>query len=490
MAKAGFWLRGAKGKLAGSTIVKQNGATVIREIPTEVKNPKTEGQMLQRARFANCVKFYKHAQQAFFKFAFESKKKGESDYNAFVRLNVKESPVLDYDTVQNPLFPAIMSGNTIMTQGSLGVTEVSHNGERAHLVCMAATGEETTWGEVSRAIIAEFPGVQAGDFITFVGINSNVANIDDVPTKAPYWNIHQVVIDPNDNGDIPDLISTREHYVTFDTQTSADYASAVCVCISRDTVNGVKVTTSLLEVSDPGHILVNSLTDSYRAFALESWGSTGKAILQGSIVENGQQQTGVVVGVNGSPVPHNAIVSSDMLPTTPFVLTTSDGSEVIASQLESSNSDFELNVSGNTVTVSYSGTDAADTTSISYKGSEIINLRMTAVEPSFTGFAGAAASPAGADSIDETNVGESLESTFSASSTNYVRIEGSNLAAIDLSKVQVTRTDGGSVSVNKTLQESKWYFILTIGELTSEADVFITAKYNGSTIFSAQLENV
>ena len=48
MAKAGFWLRGATGKLAGSALQKgANGETIIREI-VEPTNPQTESQQIQR----------------------------------------------------------------------------------------------------------------------------------------------------------------------------------------------------------------------------------------------------------------------------------------------------------------------------------------------------------------------------------------------------------------------------------------------------------
>lgn len=48
MAKTGFWLHGATGKLAGATMSKgANGETIMREVVTP-KNPKTEGQSIQR----------------------------------------------------------------------------------------------------------------------------------------------------------------------------------------------------------------------------------------------------------------------------------------------------------------------------------------------------------------------------------------------------------------------------------------------------------
>ena len=51
MAKAGFWLQGAKGKLAGTILQKGEGGTIQR-IATDPKNPQTNRQMMQRIIFA------------------------------------------------------------------------------------------------------------------------------------------------------------------------------------------------------------------------------------------------------------------------------------------------------------------------------------------------------------------------------------------------------------------------------------------------------
>ena len=82
------------------------------------KNPKTLGQMAQRARFATAVKFYKRATRNFFKFAYEDKKANESDFNAFLRHNVAASVPMVKAQVDNESYPAI--GNKwMLSQGSL-----------------------------------------------------------------------------------------------------------------------------------------------------------------------------------------------------------------------------------------------------------------------------------------------------------------------------------------------------------------------------------
>ena len=47
MSKVGFWLEGSQGKLAGATMYKSNGETIMREV-VKPSNPRTQGQLIQR----------------------------------------------------------------------------------------------------------------------------------------------------------------------------------------------------------------------------------------------------------------------------------------------------------------------------------------------------------------------------------------------------------------------------------------------------------
>ena len=55
MAKTGFWLRGAKGKLAGTTMYRGRKGTIQREI-VNPRNPKSTAQMLQRIAFSTVAR--------------------------------------------------------------------------------------------------------------------------------------------------------------------------------------------------------------------------------------------------------------------------------------------------------------------------------------------------------------------------------------------------------------------------------------------------
>lgn len=88
MAKAGFWLKGARGKLAGSVLQKSAGVgTIIRENVTP-KNPRTKGQAVQRATFAPVAKFYSAFSKALEQ-SWEGLSKSES-YRAFLKQGIAD----------------------------------------------------------------------------------------------------------------------------------------------------------------------------------------------------------------------------------------------------------------------------------------------------------------------------------------------------------------------------------------------------------------
>lgn len=85
-------MRGASKKLGGIVFYSRQGQTIGRELAPSVANPRTEVQMSQRVKLANVVAAYR-ANKAWMPGAFEDKEEKESDYNAFVRLNLSASKV-------------------------------------------------------------------------------------------------------------------------------------------------------------------------------------------------------------------------------------------------------------------------------------------------------------------------------------------------------------------------------------------------------------
>jgi len=88
MAKTGFWLRGAKGKLAGAALQKgANGETIIREVVTP-NNPQTVAQMIQRTLMSTVGRAYS-AMKEITDHSYEGYKKGQATMAAFQQYNLR-----------------------------------------------------------------------------------------------------------------------------------------------------------------------------------------------------------------------------------------------------------------------------------------------------------------------------------------------------------------------------------------------------------------
>jgi hypothetical protein len=125
MAKVGFWLQGAKGKLAGASLQKGEKGTVARQLVVP-KNPQTKPQMLQRVAFGTVASAAKYmlgvigiAMEGY-----ENKKLGRRE---FVRINVNRAKTLalaNYNGATEGAFSAkgysqLIPNPYIMSKGSL-----------------------------------------------------------------------------------------------------------------------------------------------------------------------------------------------------------------------------------------------------------------------------------------------------------------------------------------------------------------------------------
>ena len=112
MAKAGFWLRGAKGKLAGASMGKgANGQTIMREIVTP-RNPKTNAQMIQRAIMATVMRAYS-AGSEIFDHSFQGYAKGGNNQHRFVKLNARVLRSLVANDLNNAVAVASQKGRVV-----------------------------------------------------------------------------------------------------------------------------------------------------------------------------------------------------------------------------------------------------------------------------------------------------------------------------------------------------------------------------------------
>lgn len=196
----------AKGKVGNLVLSKFHGEQVTKAYQPTVANPKSYGQMYQRARFANAVKFYKRATQAFFSFAFEDKKITESDFNAFMRHNVSNSLIVNRANYLDPSYPAL-GNNWRLSDGSLTIPHTitfPNDGGMQLDLGFPVGGSGSTVADVSEALVKG--GAQNGDIFTLVLIRQSTTTLynltegssETTVNGAPSWHIMQFIINTND----------------------------------------------------------------------------------------------------------------------------------------------------------------------------------------------------------------------------------------------------------------------------------------------------
>lgn len=170
------------GRLGEQVFYVVNGETRARKLAAKVNNPRTVQQMEQRTKWANLVNFYR-ANRDWMKYAFENKKRNQSDYNKFMSLNVASSRIYLPKSFANQ--GACVVDAYIMTQGSLPSIETTKTstGWATNLYLQDANSlpENPTVGEVSRQLLAANPALREGDQLSFIRLTQQTNPVTGVP---------------------------------------------------------------------------------------------------------------------------------------------------------------------------------------------------------------------------------------------------------------------------------------------------------------------
>lgn len=286
MAKGNLFLSQGRGKVGSVVFSVVKGQQIERVYNPQPANPRSYAQQAQRALLANMTKFYKRATSNFYKFAFEDKTSRESDYNAFARNNIKRGAFLTKEQYGSAGWPAI--GRYTMTKGTLPV-QLQFGWIGDMFLMLVPRGLQRTVGGLSSYLLATYPGLAAGDIVTFVRAWSALDLDFGTPSETPEWRIVQFFIDPSDTrtlesiglDTIDDVITDPYAFIGFfaDGTTSISMGS---ICVSRVTPNGLKVSDSELALSPLGQSAMDWLASAYQQRqAAISWGGNPEAVLAG-----------------------------------------------------------------------------------------------------------------------------------------------------------------------------------------------------------------
>ena len=211
-------LNGLIRKMSGSTgdfTFKQlNGQTVVSEKVTQMRNPRTAAQMQIRTKFTNIVSMYRGI-RPLINYGFESKSKGCSDYNMFVRVNMQQTPV--YLTKQHVAGGACVAAPYQITQGSLpaiAVTGTGQNGVTDILLGSLSIIANTTVAQFAKAVVDNNPTYQYGDQITFFMVKQYVNAV----TSVPYVVVSsaKVVLDAASDEKLSDVTGSSHGFASID----------------------------------------------------------------------------------------------------------------------------------------------------------------------------------------------------------------------------------------------------------------------------------
>lgn len=306
MAKGNMLLGKSRGSVGDVTFSQINGQQIAKARNRNPANPRTLKQCFQRARFAAAVKFYTRGTQALYKFAFESKRQVESDYNAFMRENVKRAPAISKAAFDNYDYPVIAP--FIMSKGSLAPTNcVTYQDDLNFLIAKAAQGVTiTTIGQLSTELLKD-PEWQEGDILTLVNIVSdyegNVPSVNPEDSGKTTWEIKQIILDTTNNTTVESVFGSSVR--TVEIPEGSFFALTLSLSVgnfvgatfihSRNTAGGLKVSTQELYLGEVTAAAYEaSQADAYKEAVAVSWKTAGavdmepEAILQGSIAY-GQQ---------------------------------------------------------------------------------------------------------------------------------------------------------------------------------------------------------
>lgn len=285
----------ARGKLGDAVYYRSKGNTNARSYNPNTTNRRTVRQQTQRSLFSSAVKFFSRGVQNLFVFAYEDKRTQESDYNAFMRYNIKRGMYFGPQQNEDPDYPAL--GRFILTQGSLQRMDstFSDDGVGFREPGPAVEKQYDLVSQLSEDLIL-YANYQQGDILTFLSITtSDTAGSPSAPiTINPggvNWIIRQLIVDVSDNRSLAPLgftasVNDEDIIEVFSGQASIGNSPiAACAVIHSRIVNGkLRVSDSELSLNTAAVQALNyGKSDQWKSVVDAEWGTEQLSILQGGV---------------------------------------------------------------------------------------------------------------------------------------------------------------------------------------------------------------
>ena len=312
MSKGSSYWGTATGKIGNTVVRVRKGVRVESAYQPNVKNPRSNSQVVQRGKFSDAVGFYKRAMANFFKMAFEDVRTNETDFNAFMRHNVSRGYVYSRQMVKGGEGALPYIGKWLMSYGSLPAIElpVTQDGININGLLPTALEASSTLGDMFTYWISQ--GVaQEGDIVTVVRIMTSAdgAGSDEysdetlglipgftytgtlAPGMPPLWSVDQYVVNQSSSDSLQQrwmtsILQSGNKYINFADMGNADIQSAraAAIIITRKTANGLLCSTSQLIWNKAGEDMMSAMaSEAWLQGQRKAW-SSQNVILAGALV--------------------------------------------------------------------------------------------------------------------------------------------------------------------------------------------------------------
>lgn len=317
MAKGNIILGYLRGSIGDITFFRAKGQQLSRARNRAPANPRTVGQMDQRAKMACAVKFFSQVGANFFKYAFEGKKDKESYFNAFVKNNIYLGGYIGKQASRVFDFPAL--GAWQISAGTLPEITAPFpqdvNGVSFSVGTTSSTLINTISGLSSALIGSDSSRWREGDILTCLCYcATNYANLPTVLTyqgNRAYTALWQIRLSTSNSDTLPALefpmldISfdcyLDDTGLTFEVGSGPEYSNNLyCFGLvhSRNTASGLKVSSSTIVAPQAPELLavVSSQSGSYYNAVIADWQASEEAILQGGLSTASTYSAPVIMG--------------------------------------------------------------------------------------------------------------------------------------------------------------------------------------------------
>lgn len=279
-----MWLKTSKKKLGGTVLYQAMGQTRQRELAASVTNPRTQSQMAHRARWANCVSMYR-VNSSWLKYAFETKKSNQSEYNKFMSLNAANSPI--FLTKQEAASGACVVAPYIIMQGSLPSIDIQpYEGSWNTNVYFGPDEpslSSASIATVSALILQYNPAIREGDQLSFI----RLTQLTNPTTGIPFVVVrkYEVIINSSDSRLWRDFMPVDYIGVGADDNSSYLYvvnsgaAGGFVLGLSRTIGGKTYVSTQSIIVANNDAMIAAYSSQAALQRAIDSYGESEEAFL-------------------------------------------------------------------------------------------------------------------------------------------------------------------------------------------------------------------